>query len=642
MIIGADVGGTFTDLVAVDAGVVSTAKVPTSPNQSDAVAVAATRLAGGHRLDALVHGTTVATNALLEGTGARTVLLTDEGFEDVIEIGRQDRPALYDSRSDRAVPLVARRDRIGTTTGAIPPSALDGAESVAVALIDGHLDHGREDRLAALVEQTMPGIPVSRSSVVAPEFREFERIATTVLNAYLMPVTGAYLRGLDERIVASGVAEGLSVMRSSGGVMSVADASALPVAVLLSGPAGGVVAARAVADRLAMSSVVSFDMGGTSTDVCLIGDGEVGVSYERMVAGYTCRMPSVGIHTVGAGGGSIAWVDAGGSLRVGPRSAGATPGPACYGGGGLEPTVTDANVVLGRVDPSLRLGGTVAIDIDAARRSVATIAHPLGLTIERAALGIVRIADEVMAGAVRTVSVDEGADPSAARLLAFGGAGGLHATSVARSLGMAGVVIPVHAGVFSALGLVLAPPRADAARAVAILDGDLTEARRAATGLIATTRGEIEDAGHVIDRTELQLDVRYAGQAHEIAVPWHHEDGIGEVVDRFGRLHRGRYGFDRGADPIEIVAVRATSLGFAPLHETPSPEQRSGPAMSSSRPVVIASGDTVAATVVHRQSLSAGDAIAGPAIIEESEATTFLDIGESGIVAEDGSLVISW
>jgi N-methylhydantoinase A len=641
MIIGADVGGTFTDLVAVDAGVVSTAKVPTSPNQSDAVATAATRLAGGHRLDALVHGTTVATNTLLEGTGARTVLLTDEGFEDVIEIGRQDRPALYDSRSDRAPPLVARHDRIGTR-GAIPPGALEGAEAVAVALIDGHLDHGREDRLAALVEEEVRGIPVSRSSVVAPEFREFERIATTVLNAYLMPVTGAYLRALDERIVGSGVAAGLSVMRSSGGVMSVADASALPVAVLLSGPAGGVVAARAVADRLAMPTVVSFDMGGTSTDVCLIGDGEVGVSYERMVAGYTCRMPSVGIHTVGAGGGSIAWVDAGGSLRVGPRSAGATPGPACYGAGGLDPTVTDANVVLGRVDPSLRLGGTVAIDVDAARRSVATVAHPLGLTIERAALGIVRIADEVMAGAVRTVSVDEGADPSAARLLAFGGAGGLHATSVARSLGMAGVVIPVHAGVFSALGLVLAPPRADAARAVVILDGDLTEARRAATGLIATTRGEIEDAGHVIDRTELHLDVRYAGQAHEIAVPWHQEDGIGEVVGRFGRLHLGRYGFDRGADPIEIVAVRATSLGFAPLHDTPSPEPRSGAMTRSTRPVIIASGDTAAATVVHRQSLSAGDVVAGPAIIEESEATTFLDIGESGVVAEDGSLVVSW
>jgi N-methylhydantoinase A len=641
MIIGADVGGTFTDLVAVDAGVVSTAKVPTSPDQSDAVADAAMRLAGGHRLNALVHGTTVATNALLEGRGARTVLLTDEGFEDIIEIGRQDRPALYDSRADRATPLVARSDRIGTT-GDIPPGALDGAETVAVALIDGHIDHGREGRLASLVEKAMPGIPVSLSSVVAPEFREFERIATTVLNAYLMPVTGAYLRALDERIVDSGVAAGLSVMRSSGGVMSVADASALPVAVLLSGPAGGVVAARAVADRLAMSTVVSFDMGGTSTDVCLIGDGEVGVSYERTVAGHTCRMPSVGIHTVGAGGGSIAWVDAGGSLRVGPRSAGATPGPACYGAGGIEPTVTDANVVLGRVDPTLRLGGTVAIDVDAARRSVATVAHRLGLTIERAALGIVRIADEVMAGAVRTVSVDEGADPSAAHLLAFGGAGGLHATSVARALGMAGVVIPVHAGVFSALGLVLAPPRADAARAVVILDGDLAVARTAASALTATTRGEIEDAGHAIDRTELQLDIRYAGQAHEIAVPWRRDEGIEQVAGRFGRLHHVRYGFDRGVDPIEIVAVRATSLGFAPLGGTPTPAPQSGPSTRSSRRVVVASGETVAAAVAQRQSLSIGDAVVGPAIIEEAEATTFLDIGESGVVAEDGSLVISW
>ncbi|MCL1598475.1 MAG: hydantoinase/oxoprolinase family protein, partial [Actinomycetia bacterium] len=326
MILGVDVGGTFTDLVLVDGGSVTTAKLSTSELQGDAIVEGLERLTDGDPVEIFVHGTTVATNALLERTGARVVLITDSGFEDIIEIGRQDRPSLYDPFVDRPDPLVARTDRVGVEG---TPETVDvgDAEAVAISLVDGHTDGEREALLADAIEVR---VPISRSSVVAPEFREFERTSTTVLNAYLTPITSRYLSALEERMVASGGVGSMAVMRSSGGLMSARDAAGLPAAVLLSGPAGGVVAAREFASALSIEHVISFDMGGTSTDVCRILEGAIDVSYERSVAGYVCRMASAGIHTVGAGGGSVAWIDPGGSLRVGPRSAGSIPGPACY------------------------------------------------------------------------------------------------------------------------------------------------------------------------------------------------------------------------------------------------------------------------------------------------------------------------
>jgi N-methylhydantoinase A len=645
MIIGADVGGTFTDVVAVDGDTVTTMKVPTTRPQSTGVAEAASSLGRDRDVLALIHGTTVATNALLERRGARTALVTDAGFEDVIEIARQDRPSLYDPFADRSDPLVRRDDRIGAGDGEAV-SVPDGVESVAVALIGGHRDSAGERRIRDDLSRGRGDLPVSLSSEVAPEFREFERVSTTVLNAYLMPVTSSYLRALGASVVDEGVARSVAVMRSSGGLMSIEAAATLPAAVLLSGPAGGVVASRAVALRLGMAAAISFDMGGTSTDVCLIEEGEIDVSYERSIDGYACRLPSVGIHTVGAGGGSIAWVDEGGALRVGPHSAGAEPGPACYGLGGVDATVTDAQVVLGRIDPRAVFGGSVRISCDLADRAVRSLGERLGLTVEDTALGIVRIADAAMAGAVRTVSIDQGVDPAPAHLIAFGGAGGLHATAIARALGMAGVVVPPHAGVLSALGLLMSPPRADTAMAVLVRDANLEPVVAAAAVLTASSRAEIADAGHEPVATSLWVDVRYRGQAHEITVPWDAVVGHDGVVERFEAMHLRRNGFVRPGDPVEIVTVRAASFGPAPRVSTPMPGPGTSPndehTPERRRTVVSSGGRPMDARIRWRDELPPGTVVEGPAVIEEDDATTFIDRGERLEVALDGSLVVTW
>ncbi len=643
MIIGADVGGTFTDLVAVANGVITTHKVPTSPVQSDAVAEGARHLSGGSTVRAVVHGTTVATNALLERRGARTALLTDAGFEDVIEIGRQDRPSLYDPFADRAIALVARRDRLGVTDPNDVPE-LEGIEAVAIAMIDAHRDAHVEQLLRQRVAMSHSAIPISISSEVAPEFREFERISTTVLNAYLTPVTAKYLSQLEDELSAGRLVSSVSVMRSSGGLMSISDAAAFPAAVLLSGPAGGVIAARAVATQLGHNVVISFDMGGTSTDVCFVEHGIIDVSYERSIDGYACRLPSVGIETVGAGGGSIAWIDPGGSLRVGPQSAGADPGPACYGRGGRAPTVTDANVVLGRIDPAATLGGSVDVNYQLAVEAVGRLGDELGLSTTATALGVCRIAEDVMAGAVRSVSVDRGADPARAMLLAYGGAGGLHATAVARSLGMAGVIIPAHAGVFSALGLLAAPPRADAVAAVHIVGvGDLRAVQHTASMLGAATTAEIVAAGHEPTRTDWWLDVRYVGQSHEIAVPW--DGGLGPefLVERFEDLHQRRNGFVRNGDSIEIVAVRSSTYGPAPVAlESLADASETPDAVAGRRIVVSALVGPAEATIVPRTTLGIGTTVVGPAVIEDVDATTFIDFGERATVASNGALEVTW
>ena len=636
MILGADVGGTFTDLVAVDDGRVTTNKVPTTPDQSHGVVEGSTALRGDRTVSALVHGTTVATNALLERKGAHTLLVTDEGFEDVIEIGRQDRPSLYDPLDDRSAPLVSRQDRI-------PASGLDrlaSVEAVAVALVDGHMDHAAERALADEVSTRLPDVPISVSSVVAPEFREFERVATTVLNAYLTPVTATYLDRLGALARERSLTSSLSGMRSSGGVMSLADAAALPAAALLSGPAGGVVATQALAERLGRDHVISFDMGGTSTDVCRIADGTVDVSYERTVDGHVCRLPSVGVHTVGAGGGSIAWVDPGGSLRVGPKSAGADPGPACYGRGGTEATVTDANVVLGRIDPAALLGGEVALDADAAHEAVGRIADRLGLGVAETAIGVITIAEEVMAGAVRTVTVEQGADPATASLVAFGGAGGLHATAVARRLGLRSVIVPRHAGVFSAVGLLLAPPRTDLARAV-YTRGDLAPVIDASEDLEREATSALSVSGHDATSVRWTLDARYVGQAHEIGVAWEPGVAWASVVDRFERLHRGRNGFVRSGDPVEIVTVRCTATAEPPLRrlDVVAAEASEAP---STRLVRTSQGVQEMATIQPREGLVMGAVLSGPAVIEEAEATTYIDTGERAEVLADGSIEVTW
>ncbi len=636
--VGVDVGGTFTDVVAWDGERLLTTKVATTPDQSVGVVEGATAIRP-RLLDRFIHGTTVATNALLERKGADTVLVTSAGFTDIIEIGRQDRPALYDSLADRATPLVPRDRRFGVPRGGLTADDIErvvaavadsSPEAVAVSLLFSFADPGPERALRDALRERLQAA-VSASVDVAPEFREFERTSTTVLNAYLVPVMSEYLRRLVRLADGAGLPADIGVMRSSGGLMSATAAAETPAAALVSGPAGGVVAASALGTALGHPHVVSFDMGGTSTDVCRIEGGMPVVGYEQSVDGLPNRMPSVAIHTVGAGGGSIAWLDQGGALRVGPSSAGAHPGPACYGRGGDLSTVTDANLVLGRLSSELA-GGLV---VEPRRAEVAL--RRLGMDPVPAAAGVVAVVEEVMAGAIRRVSIEEGADPRDAVLVAFGGAGGLHATGLGRALGMRGVVIPAHAGVFSALGLALSPPRADAARS---LDPEesipevIAEVRR-------RTVADYEAAGSgAPTEVEVRVDVRYVGQSHETVIPYIADEA--ELERRFHEAHRRRNGFARVGDPIEVVTVRAAATGDPSLSwdDLPAPVAEGEPARGT-RDIITASGPATA-SVWWRPALQPGAQVVGPAVIEEPEATTYLDSDERAVVHPSGALEISW
>ncbi len=620
MTIGVDVGGTFTDLASWDGSRLHVGKTSSTPDQSDGVVAGSAGLIAAP-VDRMIHGTTVATNALLERAGARTALVTEEGFEDVIEIGRQHRPSLYDPFADRSEPLVRRSRRIGWRPGS-PIGPID-AEAVAVCLRYSFRDPSAELEVDADLATT--GIPVSLSHRVAPEFREFERASTTVVNAYLRPRVEEYLARLQEKVVPR-LAGSVMVMRSSGGLMTVGDAAAVPAAILLSGPAGGVVAAAAIGDALGHRRVISFDMGGTSTDVCRIDGSRPELVFEREIDGLAVRMPSVAVHTVGAGGGSVGWIDPGGALRVGPRSAGAHPGPACYGRGGLEPTVTDANVALGR------MAGVLADSLVLDRGAAVAAVESLGMSMDTAgvAMGILEVVESTMERAVRAVSVEQGADPRQAALVAFGGAGGLHATALARRLEMAGVVVPPFAGVFSALGLLLAPPRTDLARSVLLtsedgLDSAIAELSTRAEGTIETS-----------------VDVRYVGQAHETSVPYRPGEGWQALSTRFHDAHEQQNGFSRRADPIEAVTVRVTATGSPALTWDQLPGHNpSGSPSRGSRSVMTAAGE-VDASVWWRPGLEPGSEVIGPAVIEEGESTTWIGPGERAVLHPSGALVVDW
>jgi N-methylhydantoinase A len=634
--LGVDVGGTFTDVVWWDGAQVKVGKTSSTPDQSDGVVEGSGDLLEGADCPLLVHGTTVATNALLERSGVAVALVTDPGFEDLIEIGRQHRPSLYDSDADRAEPLVPRFARIGWAIEAMERiSALD-AGAVVIAFRDSYRDPSRELEAAEML--SVLGCPVVMSHRVVPEFREFERISTSVVNAYLQPRVSAYLRRLEERLVP-GIAQRVMVMRSSGGMVSPAQASRLSASILLSGPAGGVVAAAALGDALGRRRVIAFDMGGTSTDVCRIEDGRPEVGYEREIDGLVIRMPSVAVHTVGAGGGSIAWVDRGGALRVGPQSAGASPGPAAYGRGGSAATVTDAHAVLGRLSGTL--ADDVSLGVGAARRAVGAVASRLGMSVEEAALGIVEVVESTMERAVRAVSVEEGADPREAVLVAFGGAGGLHAVALARRLEMAGVVVPPHAGVFSALGLLLAPPRADRWRTVLTSDIDRIEATLA--DLVAEAVAELAiGAGSEPVAVDVVVDVRYTGQSHETPVPYAPGEGWATLIERFHRIHRERNGFARSADPAEAVAVRVAAVGVAPLGWDDLPTHLpTGPERLGSTRVTTATGQ-VEVERWWRPGLAPGARLAGPCLVLDGESTTWLGAGDRGVVLASGALEVSW
>ena len=538
----------------------------------------------------------------------------------------------------------AGRDELDAVAASVAAAVRDrGAEAVAVCLMYSYADPTAERALADRLRRVVD-VPVSASADVVAEFREYERFSTAVLNAFLSPEVSRYMGSLAGRAGRSGFIDEVSVMRSSGGLVSVDHASAFPASILLSGPAGGVVAAAALGELMGCHTLISFDMGGTSTDVCRVRSGRPEVTYNREIAGHACLMPSVAVHTVGAGGGSVAWADRGGALRVGPRSAGADPGPACYGRGGAEPTVTDANLVLGRLDPSAKLAGTMELRSDLAHAAFERLGSELSLAPIEAALGVVAVVESHMTHAVRAVSVEQGTDPRDAALMAFGGAGGLHATALARALEMDGVIVPPYAGVFSAFGLLLSPPRADAAQTVNVTVADRERLPATARGLLAAARSQIEaDSGRAAATAALIVDMRYLGQAHETSVPYAEGESWEVLCERFHRLHAERNGFARPADPVEAVTVRTEAVGAAALRwaDLPAFEPEAGDPGRGARSVIGPTG-AAEAQVWWRPALPVGAEVVGPAIIAEGESTTYLAAGERATVHETGALRIEW
>jgi N-methylhydantoinase A len=549
-ILGVDVGGTFTDAVLLtDEGELRTAKVPTAGNQAESVLAAVAEF-GAVNVERFAHGTTVATNALLERKGARTAFVATDGFEHLLHLRRQNRADLYRLCVDHPEPLVPLercfgvRERMGPD-GVIAPLELDSlpeldAEAVAVCLLFSFRESEHERTVAEELRRRLPGARVVASHEISPEFREYERASTTAIDAYLGPAVASYLGALGDRVAAAGLPEPL-VMRSSGGVASLGEAAAHPAIALLSGPAAGTVGAALLAGRAGFENAISFDMGGTSTDVSVIVDGRASLAAEREVAGLALRLPAVDLHTVGAGGGSIVWRDSGGAVRVGPESAGADPGPACYRHGGTRPTVTDANLLLGRLPPTL--AGGLKLDAEAAERAFSGIDPADSIAVVNA---------EILR-ALRVVSVERGHDPRDFALVAFGGAGPLHACSLAEELEIGTVLVPAAAGVLSALGLVASEERRDhVVPYVRPLD-------------------EVDDLP-----AEGAADLRYAGQSFELTVPI--QPGLAEA---FHRAHEERYGYADREREVELVAVRTAETRPGPEFELPpgEPVHIDGPSM---------------------------------------------------------------
>ena len=649
--IGVDTGGTFTDFVLRDDDRVAVHKVRSTPDDPSRAILQGLAELGMPLTGAdIVHGSTVATNAVLERRGAKVALVATAGFEDVLRIGRQTRRELYNVFVADRRPLVDAdlvvgiRERVGADGSVLEPlddvalAALGsrlregGAEAVAVCFLHSYINPSHERAVTERLERQ--GFVVSASHRVLPEYREFERWSTTVVNAYVTPLMAQYLGRLEQRLGGAR----LRIMQSNGGSISAGRAREAAVQTILSGPAAGAVGAQALAAASGYPRAIAFDMGGTSTDVTLI-DGVIGVTPESTVGDFPVRLPVIDIHTVGAGGGSIAFVDPGGALRVGPRSAGAEPGPACYGRGD-ELTVTDANLLLGRIEPGYFLGGRMALDVERARSVALTFGARLGLDERALADGIVRVANANMERAIRVVSVQRGHDPREFALLAFGGAGGMHACALAESLDMSTVIVPLHAGVLSALGMLLADVTKDYSQTVlapaANLDPGALE--RTFAPLVERARADLEAEGFRPDATrlELSLDVRYVGQSYEITVPC----GAG-FREAFDQRHARLYGYSNPSRPAEVVNVRVKAVGV-----TEKPALPRAPLDTAPLPEPIASRDAwfggraLRTAVFRREDLRPGMGGEGPAVLAGAQATAVVPPDWSFTVDRVSSVLI--
>ncbi|WP_311173735.1 hydantoinase/oxoprolinase family protein [Halobellus ordinarius] len=660
--LGADVGGTFTDVVlATDEGLV-TAKVPSTDDQSIGVMNGVRKACESAEIDPadvdeFTHAMTVSVNALLERSGAKTALVTTEGFRDVLEIGRQDRPDLYDLDATRPEPLVPRRRRFEIGERATPDGVTEivdedavrevaaeirecNAESVAVSLLHAYADADNERRVAEILGSEL-GVPVSASHEVLAEFREYERTSTTVVDAYVTPKIDSYLGRLSERAAEAGLPKPL-VMQANGGIAAIDTVREHAVTTTMSGPAAGVVGASESAADLPkerdLRGLVTFDMGGTSSDVSLVRDGEAERATDAELAGQPVRTPMVDVTTVGAGGGSIAWVDSGGALRVGPRSAGADPGPACYGMGGTEPTVTDANLVLGYIGESTELGGELSLDVDAAHDALAELAAEAGLDGPvAAARGVYRVANANMARAIRSVTVERGHDPREFGLVAFGGAGPMHAGALAADLGIGTVVVPRACGVLSAYGLLAADEKHDAVRTHRVALDDAGPAR------IDEYYAELESA--VLDdvrnpaaaTVRRQADLRYTGQSFELTVAVGETFDPAAVADRFHETHESTYGY-RMDDAVDLVNLRVSAS--VPRKGPAVASEASGDSHTGTREARFEDGTRYETPVYDRPGLARGRTVGGPAVIEGTESTVVVPPAWEAAVRPDGSLLL--
>jgi N-methylhydantoinase A len=656
--VGIDVGGTFTDFVVWQGGRLRIHKVPTTPDdQSQAI------LQGLHDLGlfnlvlpdylTIVHGMTVATNALLERRGAVTALLTTAGFADTLVIGRQNRPYLYRLHQQRP-PLLAgdslrlevdeRLDADGNVLQPLDVAQLatvaqqlrsGGAESLAIVFLFSYRNATHERRAAEELHRLLPDLPISLSSEVLPEYREYERTATTLINAYVQPLVARYLARLEQALDAAPLSA-LRIMQSNGGVIDLRQAAEHAARLVLSGPAGGAVGAFAVAGTAPHAShIITFDMGGTSTDVCLC-PGRIPTSGESMITGLPLRLPMIDIHTVGAGGGSIAFVDTGGALQVGPRSAGARPGPACYGRGGTLPTVTDANLLLGRLAVEGFLGGRGQVHLDgaAARRVLAQLGKQLGLSAEEAALGVVRVANATVERALRSVSVEQGYDPRHFVLLPFGGAGPLHACDLAAALAIRRILCPAIPGVLSAYGMLVADMSAEHATSVLCPAEDLIANPSLLSDAVADLESRARETlaleGDAFSQTAAALDMRYRGQSYELSVALElplSADNLQAAVAAFHRAHAQRYGYAMQSEAVEAVTLRIRSSvpgAQISLPRRPLSGADPSPARLRDRLVWFDTCGPVATACYQRDRLEPGNQIVGPALVLQYDSTVLL------------------
>jgi N-methylhydantoinase A len=703
--IGVDSGGTFTDVCLFDdkTGAVAVWKVastPDDPSRGIAAGVAQSidRVgASPGSVGYFGHGTTVATNALIQHKGARTGLITTDGFRDLLEIGRQKRPDLYDIQIDKPDVLVSRDLRLevpervrhdGTVEVPLDQAAVRaavrslkaaGVTAVAICFLYGFVTETHEAIAAQILADEFPEAFASISHAVAPEFREFERMSTAVVNAYLGPVMQAYIRRLGDRLTSLGLTAEPHLTQSNGGVISFEQAAALPVRTVLSGPSTGVVGAREVGRQAGFAELITFDMGGTSTDVALLSGGECRMASEAVIHGYPIKAPMLDIHTVGAGGGSIAFVDSGGLLKVGPRSAGADPGPVCYGLSGDEPTVTDANMVLGTLHPSFLLGGRMPVRHDLAVAAVTRLAHRLGLDMMRTAQGIVSVVTANMARAIRVISVQRGYDPRDYTLVAFGGAGPLHAARLARELEIARVLVPVSPGILCATGLLLTDLRSDFAltRLTPLDDAAWSVLQEAFSVLSARAEAWFEAEQIVPEsrRIVCSIDMRYAGQNYELPINLPEDSATGEprasaageprasatggarpsaaggpqpilalLADAFAAAHRRLYGFAPDDEPVQLVTFRVEASAVVPK-ATFVAQQDAGPdatgAITGHRQVWLPeAGGFVDCPIYDRTLLRAGNKFAGPAVVEQMDATTIVLPGMIGRIEPYLNLIL--